>query len=197
MKNYLSNFFGKKENAISEKMLFEAQLSLENAMTDKVLLLNLSRQHALEKANAYLQEVLEIDEEAEIPLKEELDRLQRFVELFAGSSPQPIFTKMQYTVDDEKPFFIHPFILYPLVQNALHNGYNTMQKLPMKVRVTQEGNTLKMEVSNRVNHYLESQENIPLIDYYKSRLKVLYPEKHNLFINSNSNLFKCTLSVTK
>ncbi|WP_039054054.1 hypothetical protein [Sphingobacterium sp. T2] len=69
MKNYLSNFFGKKENAISEKMLFEAQLSLENAMTDKVLLLNLSKQHALEKANAYLQEVLEIEEEAEIPLQ--------------------------------------------------------------------------------------------------------------------------------
>jgi len=88
---------------------------------------------------------------------------------------------------------VNALLFLPLVQNALTNGYNTMPEHPIKIRLSSTTNQIKLEVSNHVNHYLKDQSDNDYINFLQDRLKFHYPDKHSLFINSNSMLFKAVM----
>ena len=100
--------------------------------------------------------------------------------------------KSDYT---DSTALIYPFILISLVQNAIHNGYTSMEKYPVKIKVSGSARLLIMEVSNRVNHRIADQQDTDSIRLFRERLQFLYPDRHDLLFNSNSNTFKASLTV--
>ena len=68
-----------------------------------------------------------------------------------------------------------------------------MQKFPIKIRISASEGSILLEVSNRVNHYVERQGEDELVICYRQRLQQLFPDRHELFVNSNSQTFKATL----
>lgn len=134
-------------------------------------------------------------EQEQWPIEEEIKALESYIQWFASLQAEPFFYKTTYQIEDPG-LLIQPLISLALVQNAFRNGYNSMENHPVKIRVKVAFNQFTMEVSNRVNHYLEDQANNELIKNFQSRLAYCYPgDHHNLLINSNSNVFKCFLQV--
>lgn len=195
----MSGFFDKilnsKPKVNTELLQVQSMLSFERSQVDKVLLKELltSESSATEESKVFLTELLSFSNDHTISLEEELSQIESYISMYKNLRKENFFiqiTKGELSIGDLQ---IKPLMLFPLIQNAIHNGYTSMEKFPIRIKINLIGHNLRLEVSNRVNHYLAAQGETDVISLYKSRLQVEYPEKHNLLINSNSNLFKATL----
>lgn len=106
---------------------------------------------------------------------------------------------MQYHVDITTPGLqISPLILIPFIENAFKYGVNPEEESPIQLELSTSGRDLVMVVENRkvVNGLGEEQRSGVGIVNVRSRLKLLYPGKHELQIKEDSNKFSVYLSIT-
>lgn len=189
-----------KQAMQQENLQLAARLSYQEARLDHQLCQQfLARQDADTAAKdaflAWQKTCYSYPEQEQWTIEEEIRALESYIQWFTSLQTEPFFFKTTYQIEDPT-LLIQPLISLALVQNALRNGYNSMENHPVKIRIKVAFNQFTMEVSNRVNHYLEDQANNTLIKNFQSRLAYSYPgEQHNLLINSNSNVFKCFLQV--
>jgi len=196
MTTFLKKLFAKEESVDVEKIQDQANFSFERCQLDKHLLsLVLSDPKSMDVYQDYMATVLLYVANEPIALKYEVDQLLKYVDLYSTMHSDSFYSKIETDlVEGESPAIkIYPLLLFPLLRNAVMLGYNTIQKYPLRVRLKLRGTTLKMEVSNRVNHHLQNQEDNADMRWFKARLQLLYPDKYTLLFNSNSNLFKVTL----
>jgi len=196
MTTFLKKLFAKEESVDVEKIQDQANFSFERCQLDKHLLsLVLSDPKSMDVYQDYMATVLLYVANEPIALKYEVDQLLKYVDLYSTMHSDSLYSKIETDlVEGESPAIkIYPLLLFPLLRNAVMLGYNTIQKYPLRVRLKLRGTTLKMEVSNRVNHHLQNQEDNADMRWFKARLQLLYPDKYTLLFNSNSNLFKVTL----
>lgn len=194
MASLFQKLFQKEEQVDIEKLEDQAQLSFKSCQFDEKLFLELSS-NALFTAEyqQYLNHLLVLRKDECIDLSVEIDNLKDYIHYIKTTKLGTHFCTLELKGIQDDKLRIPAFVLFPLVKNAFYFGYNSMEKYPVRIRVSLVGKTLKMEVSNRVNHHIQSQEFQDEIRWYKSRLQQLFPEKHTLIFNSNSSLFKVTL----
>ncbi|MGJ1263414.1 histidine kinase [Sphingobacterium spiritivorum] len=125
---------------------------------------------------------------------DEIDCLNEYCLVYQHIKSEELYINFKSDYTDTAAL-IYPFVLMPLVQNAIHNGYTSMEKYPVKIKVSGSARLLIMEVSNRVNHRIADQQGTDSIRLFRERLQFLYPDRHDLLFNSNSNTFKATLTV--
>lgn len=182
--------FSGERKVDSSRIGVESALSFRRSMFDERLVSACDHVKVLDKMNEFLFLSAAREEFKMILLKEEVSLLYDYIELVQEAFD--IVIQVTENIEDED-LMLQPFILFPLIQNAVHYGYNTMDRYPLKMKLTVLGGTCQLEVSNRVNHYLDNQGGTSLIELFKQRLLHLYPESHSLILNSNSNTFKVTL----
>jgi len=141
-----------------------------------------------------LNKIILTTEEKTWTIQDEIEFIESYVNLWKVAKSEKLHTQLTIK-GNQKDIQIFPLITLGAIQNALQLGYNSMQEHPLKIRIQQSQSSLQLEVSNRVNHYLQNQADNIQFEYWKSRLEYRYPEKHQLFVNSNSNIFKSTLIV--
>ena len=196
-------FWNKSSKAIEvlehKLLIAEAELSFLNAKNDVSLgelfiLPSDTNIDAFQRHSKFLQRLSNLAFPTDWTLEQELTNLKQYIELYAAVSPKDLHYKINLSIDNAK-IKIPALILFPLVQNAVVNGYNTMDKFPMRVKLKINRMQIYFEVSNRVNHRLINQADSKLIREFEKRLKFHFAERFNLIVNSNSNLFKVTLIV--
>lgn len=193
MTNFLSHIFAKKEIVDEDKLALKAQLSVQSCVADTYLIALASTKNNLIYLEEYLRASTLIDATQKHHICDEINLLERYIESYKYLCGSDLFVTFSAKTLAESEFYVYPFILMPLIQNAIHFGYNTMEKYPIRIKINAIGDKVKMEVSNRTNHYLENQGSTQLIEYLVARLNITYPSSHELIINSNSNIFKATL----
>lgn len=196
MITFFKKLLEKEEIVDIEKISDQASLSVMNSQYDKLLFgLFVGSEKLSEVFFGYFERCVRVEVDQVTVLSSEVEILQQYLELFKLAKSDSIFYKLNIKCETEevKTGIVWPFVLFPLVQNALYYGYNTMEKYPLKINIKITSSTLKLEVSNRVNHYVENQEVNDIVRLYKARLDTLYQGRYDLIFNSNSNLFKATL----
>ncbi len=179
----------KRKPKISEEVRLAALFEQANSSFEKSQqLIPLVAQDVLNLEQ--LDRLASLNFSQEWSIADEIDILRIYLEGYKSS-----FGNMTYTLvaDAADPVPIKALVLLPIVQNACINGYNGMENYPVKVKVKVLGRTISLEVSNRVNHHLADQSDTDLMDQARARLDFSYFGRYNLFLNSNSNLFKATL----
>lgn len=195
MSGFLNKIFKKKQVVDMAQIERNAKASFELAQLDKKLLAEM-----LKDPDKYTEYLLFLSNELIIKEKEtrsidaEFDSIRRYLDAYIRSSEQQIYYKDDYTCDDPSQE-LPAFILFPLIQNALYWGYNNYEKHPIRIRLRLSEGFLRLEVSNRVNHYIANQQDTVLIDCYKARLELLFGNRYTLIMNSNTNNFKATLMI--
>jgi len=195
MGNFISKLFNKKEEVDAEKLHLAAELCVRNAVLDSHLVALAASQNQLDSLQGYLSKNTLVDVNRDLELSKEIKNLESYISAYQSILGTNFHLKFQNNIDINSTIQIYPFILFPLVQNAIQFGYNSIVKYPIRIKLSIVGNKIKLEVSNRVNHHIHSQELTTLISNFKSRLLLLYPDSHELLINSNTMLFKATLLV--
>lgn len=194
MAMFFQNLFSKAEVVDQEKISDQATLSFEKSRFDSTLFLALANQYPEEENyKLFVENSLNLSMNIPIDLATEVAILTNYALFSKVARKDTFFYTLETKGLADQQLKIFPFLLMPLVKNAFYYGYNTMDKYPVRIRLHIRDNTLQLEVSNRVNHYIGSQAENPELRWYKSRLHEHFPQGFNLLFNSNSNLFKATL----
>ena len=192
MINFISKLFKNDYSQENELLRLQAEMGVEQVTLDRNLILAAIEKQALAKIESYLTKSLTVDQSKEYEVIEEIMLLQLYMDTYMNVLEERVnITSAIHKENTDITVF--PFILFPLIQNALTHGYNSMEKYPIRIKLRVLGNKIRLEVSNRVNHYITNQEDTLIINLFKARLNLLYPDTHTLIINSNSNIFKSTL----
>ncbi|TJZ53636.1 hypothetical protein FAZ15_16520 [Sphingobacterium olei] len=197
MSSFIDRIFGTKIEVDLANARFQGALSFERSQLEKCLLNEYLKKDLLVHSSSFIQFLqtnLTREEDQLIPLSEELACLNEYIELYKAIREDNFHIHYELPIEIA-PLQIYPFMLFPIIQNAIQNGYNSMENYPIKIRVRITHAKVHMEVSNRVNHHIVNQGDNSFVEFYKQRLILHYPEGHELMINSNSNTFKATVTI--
>jgi LytS/YehU family sensor histidine kinase len=195
MKNFLTNLFNKEHEVDIEKIQLAAALSVHSAMLDTQLIRLAVKQNQLDSLQEYLSKMTAVNLEEDLELSKEIENIECYISTYQTLAESNFYVKLQNNIAVNSSCVLAPYILFPLIQNAIKYGYNSLVKYPIRIKLNRLGDKIKLEVSNHVNHHLNNQESTSIISNLKARLSILYPDKHELIINSNTMLFKATLII--
>jgi LytS/YehU family sensor histidine kinase len=195
MKNFLTNLFNKEHEVDIEKLQLAADLSVNCALVDTQLIRLAVKQNQLDSLQEYLSKMTAVNLNEDLELWKEVENLESYISAYQSINESNFYLKLQNSIAVNTSFRIAAFLLFPLIQNAIKYGYNSLEKYPVRIKLNTVGDKIKLEVSNRVNHHFDNQELTSIVSNFKARLSLLYPHNHELIINSNTMLFKATLII--
>ena len=196
MGNFLDKIFGSKIEVDLVRIDLEAKLCFHESRFDSRLANFISEQDdaLLQQDFAhYLKRVSLVKEDRYWSASQEIELLQEYITFYKRIMADKLFFKFDVKTEADKE--IPAFLLFPLVAHALEQGYNSMEKFPLKIKIRSFNTALQLEVINHVNPHITSQEHMPLIDHFKSRVFASYADTSTLLFNSNSHTFKANLHL--
>ena len=136
-----------------------------------------------------------IDQE-KVSLKEEIQYIEDYTHLQQIRFGKQVEVRFQHE-ECANPFTIAPMLLIPFVENAFKYGVSSQEKTVIEIRMEVENQTFKFSMANKV---VEQKEAIPSsgvgIANAQKRLSLIYPNKHQLDINREDDLYKVYLSIS-
>jgi len=197
MSSIINRFLGKKSVRNEELLALADRLSFRNSQLDSFLIGHFIQRDEIDPVDyfAFQEQLLKLHVDRFEAMQVELNLLNQYLQLAERFLPAGFSVKWENKLQSQDEIMLPPLILFPVVQHAVENGYNTMSSHPVRIRLSGSSKLIMLEVSYRVNHYLESQFSSTLIRDFRQRLDYLFPEKHNLLMNSNSNTSRITLTI--
>lgn len=151
----------------------------------------------IQQLSDFLRGTLKKDEEKVIPLKDELQHLNLYLEIEKVRFGHRLNIEMEYA-SDANDLHIPPLLLQPIVENAIKYGlYDTLGDTVISIQTQKVGNDLLVQVKNPFDS--KTQENNSGTGFGLSsvqrRLFLLYARNDLLTIEKKDNLFITTLKI--
>ena len=135
-----------------------------------------------------------------IPLSREIDYLLNYIDLqnlrIVTSEAIDIKMNIPNTYSDRS---IAPMLLIPFIENAYKHGVSFKQRSWINISLQHTADGLQLDVNNSIH---PERENDPEkqrsgigLENVKQRLKLLYPDKHELVIRGNQTEFFIHLTL--
>ena len=126
-----------------------------------------------------------------VDLKREIENLQNYIGLAQLKDSKGLDVQFDIKTDDEQ-ILIAPLLLIPFVENAFkHSQIEDLKKGFIHIQLESNTRTFSFKVTNSVpktNYSKDQVGGIGLVNVRK-RLSLLYPERHELLIQSNRDEF--------
>jgi LytS/YehU family sensor histidine kinase len=96
-----------------------------------------------------------------------------------------------------KDYVIEPMLLIPMVENAFKHGVSTGNNQFISVDLTIKNHILSLTVKNSfVNGDSSKDSNSGIgLNNLRSRLNLLYPQRHMITIEEHSKVFSANLTI--
>jgi len=125
-------------------------------------------------------------EKESILLQREVSYIEDYVKLQSIRSAVDHDISVTVDIDEEQGYSIAPMLLIPFVENAFKHGMNPNEVSHLKIDITGKGDRIQFVIENSVDenfeaYYKEKGFGIG-IENVKSRLKHIYPDRHNISI---------------
>ena len=138
-------------------------------------------------------------EKESILLKREVSYIEDYVKLQSIRSAVIHDIAITVDIDEEKGYFIAPMLLIPFVENAFKHGMNPNALSHLKIDIIGKSDKILFVIENSVDenfeaYYKEKGFGIG-IENVKSRLKHIYPNRHNLSIAKTTDKFIVILTI--
>lgn len=191
-----------QKNYETELALIKSQLNphfLFNTINNIDVLIEMDAQ----KASAYLNKLSDImrfmlyeTKAAKIPLDKELQYIQKYIGLqkirFANSN------YVQFNITGSAAgIMIEPMLFIPFIENAFKHAANTKTGDVVKINISIEADSITFECENKYNTNTVTEIGYGGLgnEIIKKRLQLLYPNKHNLEIKKNGNIYSVKLFI--
>lgn len=133
-----------------------------------------------------------------IPLQKEIAYINDYIELQKLRLDKGVNLSFQVngTADD---WSIAPLVLMPFIENAFKHGVNPDFESNINILIEIGKSALKLMVeNNKVQTALQQHEKSGRgIENAKARLALLYPSRHSLILNEDSNHFRVQLIIQR
>jgi len=130
-----------------------------------------------------------------IPLSKELNYIEKYIELQKIRTSNPDF--VDYTITgEENNSQIPPMIFIPFIENAFKHTDNIRNGAGIRIRITIDKNTIIFNCENKY-HESDTKEEFSGLgnELIMKRLILLYPDRHTLLINKNSDIYSVKLQI--
>ncbi|HYO22663.1 MAG TPA: histidine kinase, partial [Flavisolibacter sp.] len=130
-----------------------------------------------------------------VPLSREIKMLEEYIALEKARYGNELEVRFDFPAK-ETGLAIAPLILLPFVENSFKHGTSNMLEQPwISFQLTVEDEWLKMKLLNgKAENVSHSTSGIGLANV-KKRLELLYPQKHDLVITSEAEVYIVNLKV--
>lgn len=128
-----------------------------------------------------------------IRLSEELNYMEAYIELEELRHYETAFVKWERNIGSEHRE-IPPYLLSPLVENALKHGTYSAAD-PIAVRLVSDDQHLVFEVVNRIGRQKKDKLGGIGLDNLRTRLHILYPGNHSLHTTEKDGVFSAHLEI--
>jgi two-component system LytT family sensor kinase len=138
-------------------------------------------------------------EKESILLQREVSYIQDYVKLQSIRSAVEHDIAITIDIEEEQSYSIAPMLLIPFVENAFKHGMNPNQVSHLKIDITGKGQQIQFVIENSIDenfeaYYKEKGFGIG-IENVKSRLKHIYPDRHNISIAKTNDKFIVILAI--
>jgi two-component system LytT family sensor kinase len=134
-----------------------------------------------------------------ISMQQEAEYLENYISLQALRFGRDVKIISDICLPDEEAEHpIEPMLLIPFVENAFKHGTDYVDEPFIDISLTVRGGLLIFQVKNKFDKDAETDkdENSGIgLSNLRSRLKLLYPGRHQLTINTENNLFSIHLTL--
>lgn len=148
---------------------------------------------AIEKLSSIMRFTTYEAQKEHIALSEELDYIKAYIELEELRHYENNIVKWQSVIKDEKQR-IAPYILSPLIENALKHGAYS-EKDPIEININSDDKSLNFEVINSIGNKKTDKLGGIGLDNLKNRLDMLYHGKYKLETIRLDNKFKAFIQI--
>lgn len=148
---------------------------------------------AIEKISQIMRFTTYESQKEKIRLSEEIGYIQAYIELEALRHQENAFVKLNIDTENEN-IEIPPYILSPLVENALKHGV-TSNAEPILITLTNVGKRLIFQVENEIGTQKKDKLGGIGLDNLKQRLEIHYPNNHSLKLTNQNNRFTAELQI--
>jgi len=139
-------------------------------------------------------------EKEKVSISEEIIFIQNYLDLIRMRFQDHARIEFRHTVENSD-MKLSPLLLIPFVENAVKHGIFTTDQFGwIKINLEQKGQHIKFELSNAVikdDHYgVDNGDTMGLgLSQIRSRLNILYPDKHDLLINKGLEEYSISLDI--
>jgi hypothetical protein len=154
----------------------------------------------IEKLGDMMRFMLQENMQEKISLCREIDYLNNYISLQKLRTDTNPIVRIETDIQSRETVFrIAPMLLIPFVENAFKHGISFREPSHIKVSLEIKNNTLYFDVYNskhdrRDNDPEKDKSGIGL-ENVKQRLKLLYPNRHDLMIRENTREFFIHLTI--
>jgi sensor histidine kinase YesM len=138
-------------------------------------------------------------EKESILLQREVSYIEDYVKLQSIRSAVDHDISITVDIDEEQGYSIAPMLLIPFVENAFKHGMNPNKVSQLKIDITAKAEKIQFVIENSVDNQFEAyykEKGFGIgIENVKSRLKHIYPDRHNISIARASNKFIVILTI--
>jgi two-component system LytT family sensor kinase len=149
---------------------------------------------ALSKLSDILRYVVYETEHDKVPIKKEIDNLQKYIALEKMRIVNPDAVEFISNVSDETT--IPPMLFFPFIENGFkHSNLNNTDQT-LKISIIEDKNKITFSCSNTINEYQRNDEASGMgLELAKKRLNLLFPDTHVLNISNVDNEFCVNLEI--
>lgn len=157
----------------------------ENAKHTGCLILKLSellRYHSVESLDH------------KIKLSDEIKFIEDYIELQKQRLQQSVEITFRNNVQTSHLYQIAPTICINIIENAFKYGVNPERNSKIDIRMDLQNSDFTLYVQNNVVNENEASHQIGLNNTLR-RLEIMYPQRHNLSIDKNNDIFEVKLTM--
>jgi len=131
-----------------------------------------------------------------VPVGLEIQYIQHYVGLQQLRLSDNVDLQLNVS-EDYEDYEIPPMILIPFVENAFKYGTSSHEKAVILINIGIENGILEFKVSNRIFQGREENETFGIgISNTRQRLRLIYPDNHELAITNNGKVFIVNLKIS-
>ena len=154
----------------------------------------------IQKLGDMMRFMLQENMQDKISLSREIDYLENYISLQRLRTDSNPAVRIHTAIDNHETLYqIAPMLLIPFVENAFKHGISFREPSHIKIILQIKDRTLYFDVSNskhvRQHNDPEKDQSGIGLENVKQRLKLLYPNRHELIIRDSATEFFIHLTV--
>ncbi|MCI0707389.1 MAG: histidine kinase [Ignavibacteriae bacterium] len=128
-----------------------------------------------------------------VSVEKEVEHLKSYIEL-----QKMRFEDVRITVDirsNGTGYVIEPLLLIPFIENAFKHGTGSTKEPFIDIKLTMNGPRLLLDVANRIGKPGSERNSGIGLENVKRRLRLAYPDRHELSIKEEGDVFLVNLAL--
>ncbi len=146
------------------------------------------------KLSDMLRYSLQSSKADKVAIKSEIELLENYIAIFQNRFAGKFFVNFE-VIGSQLQQRIEPLLLIPFVENTFKHGILSDADTPAAIKLEILDGQFRFSCQNKINNYQKDPGSGIGLENVKRRLKLLYPERHELKISEEDAIFSVELML--